>query len=393
LEIIMASLFDSFDDPNNAAMLQLASGLLAAGGPSRTPVNLGQAFGSAMPGALQARQAAMDQQRMQQARQAQMAEMQRKQAEEESRKAKLIAFRDSLPEQLRGEFDANPDEFVKSLYRQREESAKRQVVSPGQTVIEYGKPVYSADAKPEPPKLHSGGIVQDSTGFRIDPILAEAQRKQAAAGASQIRNEFNPGIKPGLEAFGKELPEKRTIAESSAKSILYINQIRDNLDKATIGAGADWKTKAQYVAQAFGLNVPTLADSQTVDNATSQLTAAIAKTFGANPSTYETQLLQVLAGNRTLEKGALINILDNAERDARDRIKSYNTSLGNFGDDRLNVFAVTPIPERQQAQADSAIPLPPNAKASSLVKGKKYAFMDKSGKRIVGTWDGMKFSD
>lgn len=73
----MAGLLD-FEDPNTVGAMKLGLGLLSAGGPSRMPVSLGQAIGSAGNDAMDAMKAARQEQVMSKMRDLQMQELLRK---------------------------------------------------------------------------------------------------------------------------------------------------------------------------------------------------------------------------------------------------------------------------------------------------------------------------
>lgn len=73
----MAGLLD-FEDPNTVGAMKLGLGLLSAGGPSRMPVSLGQAIGTAGNDSMDAMKAARQEQVMSQMRNLQMQELLRK---------------------------------------------------------------------------------------------------------------------------------------------------------------------------------------------------------------------------------------------------------------------------------------------------------------------------
>lgn len=133
------------DNPQDAALMQLGLGLLSAGGPSRSPVSLGQAIGSAGQGAMEEyrRTQALQQQMAQRKMQEQMQQMQMDEVMRKQKEAQMIR-----------------------------QAAKDSMLSPQAQAIGNGGPT-QANANMIPnlrPQFDSSGFVDRLYG--IDPMMA-----------------------------------------------------------------------------------------------------------------------------------------------------------------------------------------------------------------------------
>lgn len=182
------------DTPKDAAMMQMAMGLLSAGGPSRTPISLGQAFGDSGQQAMQVYRQRENDLQNNQLRDMQIQQGQIQQAELMRKRDALKAFRDQLPPQLQNRFDVDPQGFMDQLKPKAPVS-----VAPGASLVDPNngyKPVYTAPQKPEAPA--QGYLVPDGQGgWKIDPVLYKAAQdmKRAGAGSTNVFNNTKDNFK------------------------------------------------------------------------------------------------------------------------------------------------------------------------------------------------------
>lgn len=171
-----------FNDPNSALLLGIGSGLLSAGGPSRTPVNLGQAFGQAMPQAMQMSQMANENQRQTQLTQMAMLDRVKKMQEAQRRQSAMEQYGKGIsdPQQL-ARFNIAPEDYLKA----QDEANKPQVVGEGASIYQGGKSVFTA---PKERKLPEGMEMGPDGVPRFMPSYLSGKKDIARAGKAEISN-------------------------------------------------------------------------------------------------------------------------------------------------------------------------------------------------------------
>ena len=250
------------DNPQDAALMQLGLGLLSAGGPSRSPVSLGQAIGSAGQGAMEEyrRTQALQQQMAQRKMQEQMQQMQLSQHqmtldESTRRNAALKLFRDQLPAELQGRFDVDPQGFLKAMSKDQEEYT----LTPGAARFKGDKQIAAVPsaekAAPTPIQEYQFAVGQ---GYKGSYDQWDRSRRQA--GATSIQNYPSPMVainpatgKPEYVQFGNKggaLPTGFTPpAEKPPVGFRYAPS--GDLE-AVPGGPADVKSQAQAQLKATG---------------------------------------------------------------------------------------------------------------------------------------------
>lgn len=201
------------DNPQDAALMQLGLGLLSAGGPSRSPVSLGHAIGSAGQGAMEEyrRTQAMQQQMAQRKMQEQMQQMQLSQHqmtldESTRRNAALKQFRDQLPAELQGRFDVDPQGFLKAMSKDQEEYT----LTPGAARFKGDKQIAAVPSaeKSAPTPIQE---YQFAVGQGYKGSYDQWDRSRRQAGATSIQNYPSPMVainpatgKPEYVQFGNK---------------------------------------------------------------------------------------------------------------------------------------------------------------------------------------------
>ncbi len=257
------------DNPQDAAMLQLGLGLLSAGGPSRSPVSLGQAIGSAGQGAMeeyrrtQQMQQQMAQRKMQeQMQQVQLSQHQMTLDESTRRNAALKQFRDQLPAELQGRFDVDPQGFLKAMSKDQEEYT----LTPGAARFKGDKQIAAVPSaeKSAPTPIQE---YQFAVGQGYKGSYDQWDRSRRQAGAISIQNypapmaAMNPATgQTELVQFGNKGDVKPTgfkpaldakpPTESEAKAALYASNMKaasnvisklegEGMNMASLGNQAD----------------------------------------------------------------------------------------------------------------------------------------------------------
>lgn len=187
----MAGLLDMVNDPRQAFLTNLGMGLLSAGGPSARPVSLGQAFGAAMPGALQGAQQA-------QSYQAQVEEARRKQEAEQRRMQALSTMPPEFQQAVAigapvadvwKQF--NPEAKFESYFDPTSGQERKGFIKPGAEPM----PVGGAKGESLPPGMRMG-----VSGPEWIPGYLQGKKEVAKAGASNI----SQGVQFPKEQFKNE---------------------------------------------------------------------------------------------------------------------------------------------------------------------------------------------
>lgn len=171
-----------FTNPNTAMLLNLGGGLLAAGGPSSRPTNLGQAFGAAMPGAIQAQMQASEAERARQMQAMQIAEHLQKQEAAKARAKAMAEYGAGLENpQDQARFRIDPEGYFKSF----DEANKPLIVAPENTVLKGGKVTFTA---PKTQKLPEGMELGADGRPAYIPAYIAGKKEIARAGKTDINN-------------------------------------------------------------------------------------------------------------------------------------------------------------------------------------------------------------
>ncbi len=290
-------------DPMTQGLLSAAFAGLAASGPSRTPVGLGQVIGQAgMQGMNQFGQA----QQAQIANSLQSLQIQR--AQEEMAQAKrqrdaIQAYGNSLPEVERPQFMANPSAYLQSKAKAAEPYSLR----PGEQRFMGNQPVASAPEaftlSPGQARVSGGNVVaalperaqteSDATGIRryitgpnvgqavpgfdsmkapegfsrgpdgrlvIDPGYLAGRREIARAGATRvntpvtIRQEGEESKTVG-KFFGEQYGDIQKAGFNAATTIAKLDRLQSLLDGVATGKLTPAATEVAALGESLGIKV------------------------------------------------------------------------------------------------------------------------------------------
>ena len=163
-------LLDNGDD-----LLSLGMGLLAAGGPSRTPVNFGQALAAGYGQMQQGKQQRM----LDEQRQMQMEEYRRKVEQEKVQQAAIANLQGSIPDALKPYAQAFPQEVSKLMLNQAFKGEEDYTLTPGAARFRGGRQLAAVPIERKAPE----GMAYDTDGKLIAiPGYVEMKSQIAAAG-------------------------------------------------------------------------------------------------------------------------------------------------------------------------------------------------------------------
>lgn len=227
------------DNPQDVAMLQLGLGLLNAGGPSRMPVSLGQAFGSAGADAIQSYRQAQNDQQMRLMRDMQLKEAQMKMSE--------MKRQQDLHDAIRG-------------------AAKDAYLTPQQQAIGAGGPTQAAaNAIPNlQPKFDQNAFISKLYG--VDPLMAMEMKQKLTLQPIKL-GEGDVLLEPGTY---KELAKGQS---KSDKLPSAIQEYQFAVGQGYKGSFADFQREMKQ------------AGAMTIQNFPSPMAAV-------NPVTGQTELVQ-----------------------------------------------------------------------------------------------------
>ena len=221
------------DNPQDAALLKMGLGLLSAGGPSRMPVSLGQAIGSAGNSAMDEYRQTEQNNQMKQMREMQM-QQQRAQAEEAARRqAAIKTFRDQLPTQLQAQFDADPQTFIKHLYDKQREQAMPWYVRKNPDGTTSLDPTYSefekAKAREARPPTPFYQFLPTADGYAVGNARSGQIAPAMVGGKPIVKASDDPALQ-GRIAEAKE--SGKTLGEERTKAALDAPRVIDNAETA-----------------------------------------------------------------------------------------------------------------------------------------------------------------
>lgn len=242
----MAGLLDMVNDPRQAFLTNLGMGLLSAGGPSARPVSLGQAFGAAMPGALQGAQQA-------QTYQAQVEEARRKQEAEQRRMQALSTMPPEFQQAVAigapvadvwKQF--NPEAKFESYFDPTSGQERKGFIKPGAAPVPVGGA--KAESMEYDKVLRAAGILPGTPQYtQMMRQYADKQARHAPAVQVNTGRSFEATF---LEDQSKQLDTAYNAALGSRGTVLAAQQVLGALENNPYsGPGTKFKVAA---AQLFG---------------------------------------------------------------------------------------------------------------------------------------------
>lgn len=267
-----------FTNPNTAMLLNLGGGLLAAGGPSNRPTNLGQAFGAAMPGAIQAQMQASEAERARQMQAMQLMEHMQKQEAAKARAKAMAEYGAGLENpQDQARFWIDPEGYFKSF----DEANKPQVVAPESTLFQGGKTVFTAPARQTDFQrlLGSAGMqpgtpeYQAAIGNRIKKETTHAP----AASANIINKQETEEAKAYGKVAGEEYGNIQRSAFSAPSRIAKLQRMDNILSQIETGKAVPIGMTIAGAARSIGVDLDPKLDQKQAFEALSNEMALLAK--------------------------------------------------------------------------------------------------------------------
>ena len=225
------------------------------------------------------------------------------------------------------------------------EGMKPMVVSPGASVFQGGKSVFTAPAAPAaaPTPLNVSRLIKERDALpKGDPNIAiynDAIRKETQFAPRPITNVNMPPQQGAFEGElgkgqAKSIIDSRAAAQDAASIIDTVNIGRDILKGGVItGAGADFFVNFNQALKTAGVDfgyADAAANSQAYAANMAQNVGKLIKQFGAGTglSDADRQYAEKMAGGKiTLDAKALNKILDINERAARNVITRHNKDV------------------------------------------------------------------
>jgi len=366
-------------DPGTAALLGMGSGLLAATGPSKRPVSLGQAMGYGTEGMLSAynqAQAAETQkvQRELKMRELQAYEAQQRQAQQQQQQ--LMEIADQVEPYLPGfklMAQMDPKQAIEvlrqQLYPKPEGLQKIEKMTPSGPVTTFVRPKADAEypmipkdpgnmQRAELPVPGSKGLFQL---WSMDPRtqqpvakIGEPFEKTPLAQATAIAGK-------GESAFATELGKKQAdqfseqskLAGDAQASLAGIQEAQKLLNSGMItGFGADFRVGLGKALQQIGVryNDDAIANSEAFTAAQAKQVAQIIKAFGAGTGLSDADrefAIKAAAGSIEMNEASIRRILDINERAFRNVIKVYNKRHGELPKELQTLSPVIDEPAKQ----------------------------------------------
>lgn len=273
------------DTPKDAAMMQMAMGLLSAGGPSRTPISLGQAFGDSGQQAMQVYRQRENDLQNNQLRDMQIQQGQIQQAELMRKRDALKAFRDQLPPQLQNRFDVDPQGFMDQL-----KPKSPVAVAPGASLVDPNngyKPVFTApDKADKPPEFvrlmnewqsMPEGPGKVLLGQRLQTMSTHAPASQAVVNMKQ-ETEENKAVG---KAFGEQYSNLMNADMMASGKIAKYDQLSQLLDGVNTGRLTPVGTDVAAFAKSLGLDIdPKLGNKQAAEALSNAMTLELRNPSG-----------------------------------------------------------------------------------------------------------------
>lgn len=340
-------LLDAFDSPE----MGMALGLLQAGGPSRTPINFGQALGYGAQGYQEAKDRLTKRDLMAM----QLAEAKAKAADAEATRnfdfSKFYAAPnpsaiDAGPptiaqqKQFTGGLDTqgmitammaskSPSLQQSALSMLTKEDAPIALSDGGMLVTKGGKVLAS---NPKDQSIKEGYIRPDGT---IDPVLYEAAKELKATGAPKVS--VNPTVKMGdsvATQIGPMMKDARTQVDGAVKMFDAADRIQTAVDSGLVKAGP-LATPTMKVKQLFGGDSDSVRQTRQVIKGLAQMGLEARKQLAGQGQVTENEAAAALkadAGNiDDLTVGELRDLVTLTKRASHYTAKSYAEQLTNLG--------------------------------------------------------------
>lgn len=267
---------DDWNDPRSMAALQLGAGLMAAGGPSRNPTNLGMA----LLGGLNQYQGVMDAAKRQKLLDeemglrredstmrreefnAKLAEARRKQQEQEAAKAQFAEWVQTLPPEMQRLAAISPETVIARMFPKDRQPL---VTKPGDVIRDPADPkVVLAQNDPDPDKdpefvrlLRAAGLKEGTPEWNRAMFNLIATKSTHAPGATQnvFTGQMVPAEVGGQPAFvmpskdggytvlqGVQPPGSGKKGQESSRALELVDEAERLIGKATgsvLGTGRD----------------------------------------------------------------------------------------------------------------------------------------------------------
>lgn len=362
------------------AALQAAAALLQAGGPSRTPVSLGQALGGALQAGQQGYQAAQQQglQRLtaNMQIQKQMEDMRREQAMQ-----RYLTGGEPSEAPVTGTAEGaapTPQTSTTQALAQTTMRAPASALNPQQRqllallppserakalgkILEDKKPFIVGDRLLDPYTFNV--IYEPPTKpvvvgkSLVDPVTKQALYTETPENPNEIRvfeafqkmppniqkqfTEFRNSLAPKTNinvamdqfasslggALGKSVIDSYEQTQSAAKTIQNVNDARQYVPNMFAGTGANVFLGGAKVLNAVGFNIPQVKNTEAFRSSIGQVVLPGLKALGSGQaiSNSDRQYMEkIVAGDITLDRGSIDEILNIVERTNKRAIDMHN---------------------------------------------------------------------
>lgn len=266
----------------------------------------------------------------------------------------------------------------------REEEMKPMTVSPGATVFQGGKSVFTAPAAAAAPLNVSRLIKERDALPKGDPNIAiynAAIRKETEFAPRAVTNVNLPPQQSAFEGElgkgqAKSIIDSRTAAQDAVSIIDTVETGRGLLKSGMItGAGADFMVNLNQALKTAGVDfgyADAAANSQAYAANMAQNVGKIIKQFGAGTglSDADRQYAEKMAaGKITLDAKALNKILDINERGARNVITRHNKDVEGI---KTNIPLKVEAPAKRAEAPITAVNPTTGARIQSTDGGKTW---------------------
>lgn len=322
------------DNPQDAATMQMAMGLLQAGGPSRTPVSLGQAIGSSGQDAMQVYRQAQQDQIARKMKGMQMEEMQ-SQLDAQKRQSGFLeqAAQQITDPQERAFAQAFPKEWAHAKFASQkamepklvtvmtEKGPMQRWVMPGKGEgVDVGPAV--DNKKPDTPYFsflpgENGYLVGNNRTGAITPAMVNGTTPRKGTDSPQLQADITTA-KETAKAGVEKVTDAGKAVRKADQFLAVARQANDLLDKnpthSLVGAGVD------VASNAVGVSSKSAADAASLEALSGWLVSNVPRMEGPQ-SNFDVANYQTMAGkvgDKTLpipiRKAALKVVMDLQEK-------------------------------------------------------------------------------
>lgn len=178
-------------------------------------------------------------------------------------------------------------------------------------------------------------FTMDATGKAIpNTQYQQYELQKAAAGAHRTNVSVDSGPKAFWSDFGKSasdaLFQERANAQSAAATLQNISQIRDAVKGGVYqGTGANMKLDAAKALGALGMpyDSKTVANSEIFNSTTNQFVLEKIKTLGTNPSNADREFIEKTVPRLSMDPKALPALLSFIETKAQQQVGTFNQKM------------------------------------------------------------------